>query len=78
MDKYLFVGRGGFIGVVLRYGLSGYIQQAANSTLFPLGTLVVNVLGCFGIGYLLELAEERQVVGDGSRLLRRSFPGHTF
>ena len=78
MDKYLFVGRGGFIGVVLRYGLSGYIQQAANSTLFPLGTLVVNVLGCFGIGFLLELAEERQGVGDGSRLLRRSFPEHTF
>ena len=51
MDKYLFVGTGGLIGVVLRYGLSGYVQQAANSTLFPIGTLVVNVLGCYGIGF---------------------------
>ena len=58
MDKYLFVGTGGFVGAVLRYWLSGAVQQLSNSALFPVGTLVINVLGCFMIGFLSELAEE--------------------
>ena len=58
MDKYLFVGTGGFIGAVLRYWLSSTVQQLSNSALFPVGTLVVNVLGCLVIGFLSELAEE--------------------
>jgi CrcB protein len=36
---------------VLRYLLQGWVQRAAN-VLFPAGTLVVNVLGCFLIGVL--------------------------
>jgi CrcB protein len=58
MDKYLFVGTGGFVGAVLRYWLSSTVQQLSNSALFPVGTLVVNVLGCLVIGFLSELAEE--------------------
>ena len=48
MEKYLFVGTGGFIGAVLRYWVSGFIQQISNTNLFPLGTVVVNVIGCVG------------------------------
>ena len=58
MDKYLFVGAGGFLGAVLRYWLSSTVQQLSNSALVPVGTLVVNVLGCLVIGFLSELAEE--------------------
>jgi CrcB protein len=57
MDKYLFVGTGGFIGAVLRYWMSGYIQQLAANHLFPFGTLAVNMLGCLVIGFLSQLAE---------------------
>jgi fluoride exporter len=58
MDKYLLVGTGGFIGAVLRYWVSGAIQQLSKSNLFPFGTLAVNFLGCLVIGFLSQLAEE--------------------
>jgi fluoride exporter len=69
MDKYLFVGTGGFIGAVLRYWLSGFIQQLSNGNLFPIGTLVVNLLGCLVIGFLSELAEEHGLFTAEARAL---------
>ena len=58
MSKVLvFVGVGGFIGSVLRYAASGYIQQLTQSSTFSYGTIVVNVLGCFIIGFLSQLVE---------------------
>jgi len=47
----LSVGTGGFIGAVLRFTLSGWVQKATAST-FPFGTLSVNILGSFLIGFL--------------------------
>jgi len=64
----LLVGFGGFIGSVSRYLASGYVQQATKSIDFPYGTLVVNVVGCFIIGFLAQLAEERGVFTSQSRL----------
>ncbi len=40
------IGLGGFIGAILRYGLSKKMNQEK----FPYGTLVVNLLGAFLIG----------------------------
>jgi CrcB protein len=61
MINILLVGAGGFIGSVLRYLVSGWVQQSANRLDFPFGTLVVNVIGCFIIGVLAQLAESRGV-----------------
>ena len=47
----LSVGIGGFIGAVLRFTLSGWVQKATASD-FPFGTLTVNILGSFFIGFL--------------------------
>ena len=55
------VGCGGFVGALLRYGLSGFIQRINTLTHFPSGTLVVNLLGCLLIGLLVGLAEARQI-----------------
>jgi CrcB protein len=67
----LMVAMGGALGAVARYGLSGWVQGFL-STSFPLGTLVVNVLGSFLLGlcfYLLESsalsAEVRSMVTIG-------------
>jgi len=68
MTNILLVGIGGFIGSVLRYLASGYVQQASKSVDFPYGTLAVNVIGCFIIGFLAQLAEERGVFTSESRL----------
>ena len=69
MDRILLVGTGGFIGSVLRYWVSGYIQQLSNSNLFPFGTLVVNFLGCLVIGFLSQIAEEYGAFNTESRAL---------
>ena len=68
MINILLVGFGGFIGSVLRYLAGGFVQQTTKSIDFPFGTLVVNVIGCFIIGFLAQLAEDRGVFTSQSRL----------
>lgn len=62
LTNILLVGAGGFIGSILRYLLGGMIQQYAKS--FPLGTLAVNVIGCFVIGLLAQIGESRGLFSD--------------
>ena len=57
--RVLFVGLGGFLGSVLRYGIGSGVQRLSRAAAFPFGTLVVNVVGCFAIGFLLYVADER-------------------
>ncbi len=52
MRNIILVGLGGFVGSVLRYLVSGWVQRLSGTTLFPYGTLGVNVLGCLLIGLL--------------------------
>jgi CrcB protein len=59
MSNLLLTGLGGFFGAVGRHGLSGLSQRMAGSPLLPVGTLVVNVLGCLAIGLLAGVAEAR-------------------
>lgn len=68
MTNILLVGFGGFIGSILRYLASGYVHQASKSAGFPYGTLMVNVVGCFVIGFLAQLAETRGVFTTETRL----------
>lgn len=67
MRHLLIVGLGGFFGATGRYVLSGYVQSVSDSIEFPYGTLVVNVLGCFLIGLLAQLADTRGVFGPEFR-----------
>lgn len=46
----LLLSLGGIFGVLARYGLSGVIQ--GNRVGFPVGTLVVNIVGCLAMGVL--------------------------
>lgn len=64
----MIVGVGGFIGSALRFVVSGWAQRIVGATVFPVGTLVVNVLGCLALGYLGGVAEYRQVLEPGQRL----------
>ena len=67
LSVVFLVGLGGFIGSVLRYVASGYIQQITKSFEFPYGTLAVNLVGCFIIGFLAELAETRGIFTPEAR-----------
>jgi len=67
MTNILLVGFGGFIGSVLRYTVSGYVQQSANRLDFPFGTLAVNLIGCFVIGLLAQFGERYGAFSNESR-----------
>ena len=63
----IFVALGGALGSVFRYLLSTGTQTASKSIDFPYGTLTVNLIGCFVIGFLAQLAETRGVFTSQSR-----------
>ena len=56
--KYLLVMLGGSIGSLARY-VAGTAISTRFASLFPLGTLIVNVTGSFLIGLLMTLLSER-------------------
>ena len=56
MEKYLVVLLGGAIGSLARY-LTATAVMARFEGKFPLGTLVVNLTGCFLIGVLAQKME---------------------
>lgn len=53
----LAVGTGGFIGATLRFSISSWVQNSS-TVLFPFGTLFVNILGSFLIGFLFLYFQE--------------------
>ncbi len=59
MFKIFLLALGGGLGTLARYGLSSFIQQVHGGQ-FPVGTLLVNVVGCFVIGFLMETFQARR------------------
>jgi CrcB protein len=65
--KYLIVGIGGFIGANARYLVGTWAAQRWG-TAFPYGTFIVNITGCFVLGFFATLAL-RLAWNDNWRLL---------
>jgi len=64
--RVLLVGLGGFVGTLFRYWLSGLIAKRYGET-FPLGTLAVNAIGCFVIGFLFYFFYDRSLTTPTAR-----------
>ncbi|MFO8067281.1 MAG: fluoride efflux transporter CrcB [Bacteroidales bacterium] len=60
MKLILIIGAGSFIGGVIRYLISLFVHNKIMSA-FPLGTLIVNLLGCFFIGIVFGLIDKGNV-----------------
>jgi len=58
MNMILLVALGGAVGSIARYLMASRIQLATGWQ-FPLGTVLVNILGCFLIGILYVLLVAR-------------------
>ena len=56
MKDLLLIGLGGGVGSMLRYLTSVAVTNRFSGSVFPFGTLVVNVLGCIVIGIAYGLA----------------------
>ncbi len=63
----LLVGAGGFLGSVSRFLASRFFQSNIQSV-FPLGTFIVNITGCFLIGLIYGLSERSATFGAGWKL----------
>lgn len=67
MLQILWVGIGGFIGAILRYMVSGSVQQLLRDATFPFGTLAVNLIGSFVFGWLTVLGDQSNVLSTEAR-----------
>ncbi len=67
MQKIIYVGIGGFIGASIRYLISMNSARLFNSNI-PLGTLIVNVLGGFLIGLIMELSISTNFISPNLKL----------
>ena len=66
MSLWLVIGVGGFIGAILRFIISGWIQNGVVT--FPLGTLGVNFIGSFFVSLVLYLSEYRGFFSEEIRI----------
>jgi len=56
--QYVVIGLGGALGSMLRFGLGSLIDTNVQKSgqIFPWGTIVVNVTGCFVIGFIFTIS----------------------
>ncbi len=66
--KLLLLALAGAMGTLARYGLALSVERY-NGASFPLGTLAVNVLGCFAVGMIWALFENKWPVEPQTRML---------
>lgn len=67
LKTLFFIGMGSFTGGVLRYLISRIVQNSVGYS-FPLGTFVVNLIGCFAIGLLYGLFERGNLMNINLRM----------
>jgi fluoride exporter len=67
--QYIIVGIGGSFGATLRFIIETWVNEFTKTSVFPFGTLVVNLLGCLLIGFLFGIIAVSQLIGSRARLL---------
>ncbi|OJF77396.1 MAG: camphor resistance protein CrcB [Treponema sp. CETP13] len=66
MYKFFFIFCFGGLGCLSRYSLSSFISKVFGDG-FPWGTLVVNVLGAFIIGFFMEITAQNELISSDLR-----------
>ena len=67
MGRILLIGFAGLIGTLSRYFLASAFGRRFGES-FPIGTIIINVVGCFLAGFLFYLLQERSLVSETVRL----------
>ena len=63
----LLIGMGGFLGSVFRF-LVGQGLHRIFDTIFPIGTMTVNIVGSFIIGVVYSMAERDNLINPEMRM----------
>lgn len=66
VQSFFYVGLGGLIGALLRYSTT--LAAARFSIVFPYGTLISNLAGCFIIGAVTGIAAQSEALSPETRL----------
>ncbi len=61
--KILYIGLGGFAGAICRYFIAR-LSMIVFGNLIPFGTLIVNLLGSFILGYFYTFTMEKIFISD--------------
>ncbi|HTH55306.1 MAG TPA: fluoride efflux transporter CrcB [Cyclobacteriaceae bacterium] len=67
MVNLLLVFGGGGFGSVVRFLLGRWVNGWHNHH-FPFGTLAVNIVACLVLGYVVGIADHRQLISPSARL----------
>lgn len=62
---YIFLGGG--LGSVVRFATSKWISSLHNQQ-FPYGTLVANIIACLILGFVIGVADHKQIISPAARL----------
>ena len=65
INTSLIIGLGGFLGTIFRFLISSSMEKYF-ATSFPIGTIMVNLIGCFLIGLLSGYFTQK--LGDQTQL----------
>lgn len=65
--NYFYVMAGAAIGGLLRYFVADVVQRNSK-IIFPFGTLTVNILGSFLLGFIIFFLGEREIISPEIRL----------
>jgi len=65
--KLFLIALFGAMGTLARYGLQGVVQIRMGS-MFPYGTLLINLTGCFLLGLIGQLTLNRMLVSSDVRV----------
>lgn len=68
LKNVLLVGVGGFIGSIARYFVSK-LNLSIDFYAIPIGTLTVNIVGSYIIGFLTGISEKSTIISTELRLL---------
>jgi len=72
--KCILIMAGGALGAIARFGVSATANRVYG-TGFPVGTLLVNLAGCFLIGLFFIMAEEKVITANMRLFLVTGFLG---
>lgn len=68
MKKILIVALGSGLGGIFRYILSNLVYKLASPIIFPTGTLTVNFIGSFLIGFIFFFLDSRELISANMRI----------
>ncbi len=68
LSAALAVGAGGFLGAIARWLVALWVTSRLGAG-WPYGTFLINITGCFAIGFFVTYTSERVAVHEAYRLL---------